>query len=256
MGDIVLHFHGGGYTLGDDRPADCGFAASTILEHTPASVTHVFCSQYRLSSTPGNRFPAAFQDALASYLYLLRGLDIPANRVVLSGDSAGGHMVIQLLRYLHEFGLELGVEPPRAAWLWSPWCDAATPIRDPTVVYRIPQYPTDFLPSHHLVEWLAALYTPHPCTNVAVDDPYVSPLGNPFRLVCPVWAMIGGLELNVGEVTKWCEEMRGVEGDSGMVELWVEENAVHDVIKCGGILGFEESVERGVERARGFTWGV
>jgi acetyl esterase/lipase len=43
-GDVVLHFHGGAYVIGDGRTKDAGFAAKTILTNT--SATHVFCPQY------------------------------------------------------------------------------------------------------------------------------------------------------------------------------------------------------------------
>lgn len=265
--DVVLHFHGGGYTLGDGRPTDCGFAASLILQHTPAK--YVLCPQYRLSSCSRGRFPAAFQDALTSYSYLLHVLHVPAERVILSGDSAGGHMVIQLLRYISSHNLELGMKAPRVAWVWSPWCDTATPLTDPTIVYRTPQFSTDFLPDHRLPEWTANVYPPHPFTGVPVTHPYVSPLGHPFTLPCPVFAMAGGAELNFKEVREWCEEMKSVEENKGLgfrdgaigekdvgsVELWVEEYAPHDVFKCGNLLGFEREARRGVERARVFTWG-
>lgn len=247
----MLHFHGGGYMLGDGRTGDCGFAASTILAHTPPTVTHVLCPQYRLC-TPGNRFPAAFQDALSSYIYLVLTLGIPASKVVLSGDSAGGHVVIQLLRYLAGHAPQLGLDAPRAAWLWSPWCDVKTALEEPAMLYRIPQYRTDFMPSHHFLEWAAEAFPPRPATGVTLDHAYVSPLGHSFKLPCRVFAMIGGVELNVAEVTAWCEEMKGVEGNE--VELWVEEDAPHDVIKCGAVMGFKEEAARGVEMASRFTW--
>jgi len=113
--DVVLHFHGGGYTLGDGRTADCGFGASIILKHT--SVGHVFCPQYRLSANTGGRFPAALQDALTSYAYLIFDLAILPSNIILSGDSAGGHMALQLLRYISDHGAELGLPPPQCAWL-------------------------------------------------------------------------------------------------------------------------------------------
>lgn len=58
---VILHFHGGAYVIGDGRKKDAAFAAKTLRDNTDA--TYVFCPQYRLSSNPGCRFPAALQDA-------------------------------------------------------------------------------------------------------------------------------------------------------------------------------------------------
>ncbi|KAF2114681.1 Alpha/Beta hydrolase protein [Lophiotrema nucula] len=245
---VVLHFHGGGYTLGDGRSADCGFAASLLLEHTRA--TRVLCPQYRLSSTAGNRFPAAFQDAVTSYLYLLRTLGISAKDVVLSGDSAGGHMAIQLLRYLQEHGEELGIDIPKSAWLWSPWCDVATPLIDPTIVYRTPQYATDFLPNHDLIQWMAETYPPHSSTGIEVTNQWVSPLGYFFTLPCTLFVQVGGAELNYKEVTKWFEEMTAVKENREVMKLDVVDGAPHDIVKCGHLLGFGEEARKVVERRR------
>jgi acetyl esterase/lipase len=43
-----------------------------------------FCPQYRLASYPKSQFPAALQDAVSSYNYLLE-LGIPATKIIFSG---------------------------------------------------------------------------------------------------------------------------------------------------------------------------
>ena len=50
-----------------------------------------FLPQYRLASHPNSRFPAALQDAVTYYSYLLQ-LGIPASKTVFSGDSAGRNL--------------------------------------------------------------------------------------------------------------------------------------------------------------------
>ena len=81
----------------------------------------VLCPQYRLASNPGGSFPAQLQDAVTAYRHLLDEQKIPAARILVSGDSAGAHIAINLLRYLHE---NPGLLPlPRALLLHSPWVD-------------------------------------------------------------------------------------------------------------------------------------
>ena len=61
---VILYLHGGGYTCGDLEYAK-GFASTLAVE----CGVRVFCAAYRLA--PENRYPAALEDALTSYRYLL-----------------------------------------------------------------------------------------------------------------------------------------------------------------------------------------
>lgn len=71
---------------------------------------------YRLA--PEHPFPAALEDALTGYRWMLaQGAD-PA-RIVLAGDSAGGGLALALLYRLRQMGLPL----PRLVVLLSPWLD-------------------------------------------------------------------------------------------------------------------------------------
>lgn len=62
---VILYLHGGGYTCGSLEYAK-GFAATLASE----CGVKVFCAAYRLA--PENRFPAALEDALEAYRYLLK----------------------------------------------------------------------------------------------------------------------------------------------------------------------------------------
>src|SRR5207302_6841444 len=73
----------------------------------------VFVPEYRLA--PEHPYPAALEDALVAWQYLRvlrRGLPI-----FLSGDSAGGGLVLSLLLRLRD----LGEGMPRGAIVLSPW---------------------------------------------------------------------------------------------------------------------------------------
>jgi acetyl esterase/lipase len=60
---------------------------------------------------------------VTAYQYLL-GLGIPATNINISGDLAGGHIVIALLRYFHDNEDVLPL--PSVALLWNPWVDLET----------------------------------------------------------------------------------------------------------------------------------
>jgi acetyl esterase len=78
---VVLHYHGGGFTLGglDSHDDICAeICAGARLE--------VVSVDYRLA--PENLHPASFLDGLAAYRWL-SGRDVP---ILLCGESAGGNL--------------------------------------------------------------------------------------------------------------------------------------------------------------------
>jgi acetyl esterase/lipase len=106
-------FHGGGYFFCSPR------THRTITVNIAARTeARLFAPEYRLA--PEHPFPAAIEDALASYRGLLAAGG-RADRIVVGGDSAGGGLALALLLSLRE-----AQEPlPAAAVLFSPWTDLA-----------------------------------------------------------------------------------------------------------------------------------
>ncbi|KAI0314147.1 Alpha/Beta hydrolase protein [Amylostereum chailletii] len=124
---IIYHLHGGAYILFSASPRD--FVAGVgegLLEHAPSSVQRAFTLEYRLSKAapqePANAFPAALLDALAGYAFLVTTLGFASSDIVLAGDSAGANLALALTRYLAEHP-SLGLRPPGALLLLSPWAD-------------------------------------------------------------------------------------------------------------------------------------
>ena len=85
---VILYLHGGGYCCGGLRYAvGCG----SLLAHEYGA--YVFCPAYRLA--PEHPFPAALEDALESYRYLLSKGYLP-EQICLAGESAGGGLCYSL----------------------------------------------------------------------------------------------------------------------------------------------------------------
>ncbi|KAK8007842.1 hypothetical protein PG989_001832 [Apiospora arundinis] len=230
---VALYVHGGAFIAGDGRDAMFGSIANRLLKKS--GLDFVFSVQYRLSGHGGqNPFPAAAQDVLAAYLFLLNTLGVPASHIVVIGDSSGGNLIQALLRYLSEHGAEAGAVPilwPRAAVLLSPW---VAPFE-----YKLadrPNFQTDFVPSS-FGAWGSHCYG----GDHGVSDPYVTPLGHPLALPLPIFVNIGERELTREFMERWVEEMRGVEGND--VQLNLELGAVHDTFFLGPMLGFGESAD-------------
>ena len=108
---VILYIHGGGFVCGDIKYAK-GFASTLATQ----CGVRTFCIGYRLA--PENPFPAALEDALEAYRYLLKKGYSPKN-ITLCGESAGGGLCYSLCLKLSE----LGIEKPAAIIAISPWTD-------------------------------------------------------------------------------------------------------------------------------------
>ncbi|MDQ4251944.1 alpha/beta hydrolase fold domain-containing protein [Pseudomonas aeruginosa] len=107
----VLYLHGGAYLIGS--PATHRAITTHLARRCAAEVCAV---DYRRA--PEHPFPAARDDALAVYLALLEAGHSP-RRLLLAGDSAGGHLALSLALELKARGLPL----PAGLLLFSPWTD-------------------------------------------------------------------------------------------------------------------------------------
>lgn len=110
-GSALVWFHGGGFILGD---ADThGELCERLSLRTGASVIAV---NYRLA--PEHPFPAAHDDALASLRWVFENaemLGLDARRIMVGGDSAGGHLAAAAA-----FDLDSGPHRPIAQLLLYP----------------------------------------------------------------------------------------------------------------------------------------
>lgn len=109
----VLLLHGSGYLICSSR-THRGFA-SYLSQY---SGMPSFAVDYRLA--PEHPFPAAEDDVFAAYRWLLAGGHDPA-KLVVAGDSAGGHLAVALALRLRDEGLPA----PAALALFGPLIDPA-----------------------------------------------------------------------------------------------------------------------------------
>ncbi|KAL9613465.1 MAG: hypothetical protein Q9167_002011 [Letrouitia subvulpina] len=232
---VILHLHGGAFVIGDGRKENMAFGANVLLKHV-RSPFRIFAPQYRVSSHPNCRFPAALQDAVTAYEYLRHELGVPAEHIVLSGDSAGGNLAIALLRYILSTS---DVPPkPRAVLLWSPWVDPAACAFDANVASKNRNGSTDFLVDE-FVNWGIETYqSPH----VDWTNAYISPLRHPFDTQgVPLWVQLGEVEILADDIIRFVEAMRGVKGNE--VDVHSDGYAPHDTFIAGKLLGFEREAE-------------
>ena len=108
---VLIYFHGGGYCCGS---INTHRVLASFLAH--ACRARVLNVDYRLA--PEHPYPAGVEDGIAVYRWL-RSQNVPAAKIILGGDSAGGGLVVAALMSLRDAGDAL----PAAAVLICPWTD-------------------------------------------------------------------------------------------------------------------------------------
>ncbi|KAI1810822.1 Alpha/Beta hydrolase protein [Poronia punctata] len=243
---VTLHFHGGAFVIGDGRDGDTGYLSRTLVKHL--GCRYVCTPGYRLSSSKGGQFPAALQDALTSYLHLVKEMGIPGSRIILSGDSAGGNIVMGLLRYINEYGRELDLPAPAAALLWSPWVDVSAAMDVTLDIRESPYYKTDYL-NAEFARWGARTVSDY--GRIDPMHPYLSPLHHPFILDAriPMFVHTGDHEVLSDDDKAFADTFakRG-----WPVHLCVSKGCPHDILLLGPRMGFHREAEEATRDAREF----
>ncbi len=108
---VLLFLHGGGYVSGS-----IASHRHMVAEAGRQAGARTLALGYRLA--PEHPFPAALEDTLAGYRFLLAQGFAP-HRIALCGESAGGGLAVAALVSLRDQGIPL----PGGTWLSSPWVD-------------------------------------------------------------------------------------------------------------------------------------
>jgi epsilon-lactone hydrolase len=194
----ILFLHGGGYRAG---------APSTYRHFTwrlaAAARARILAIDYRLA--PEHPFPAALEDALASYRWLLDSGGDP-RRLAIIGDSAGGGLAFALLLRLRDDGLPL----PAAAVALSPWADLA--LTGASLTHNAqadPMLNADQLPA------AAQAYL----AGADPRNPYASPIyGDPAGLP-PTLIQVGSDEILRDDAVRMADNMRRA-GCQVELQIW------------------------------------
>ena len=181
---VILYLHGGGYTCGSLDYAK-GFAATLAVE----GGVRVFCAAYRLA--PEHRYPAALDDAVESYRYLL-GKGYPARQIVLCGESAGGGLIYALCLKLRQLGLPL----PCGLIGISPWTDLTGSGKS-----YVENLENDPSMTPELLKFYAECYTDDP------KDPFCSPLFGDLKGLPPSLLFVGGDEVMLDDTRMLHEKL-------------------------------------------------
>jgi acetyl esterase/lipase len=200
---VVLYLHGGGYVTGSHRTH-----RGLVAQICSKGGFKGFVINYRLA--PEHPFPAALEDALEAYRYLLAQGFQPKD-IAIAGDSAGGGLSISLLYKLKSLGMEM----PASAALICPWLDLTNSGesgkfnrgKDPIITNEKGNF------------W-ADMYA----ADADKQNPYISPLFGDTKGLPPVYIHAGGKDLLLSDATRMYDKMKAEGCD---VQLEVYEDCFH-----------------------------
>jgi salicylate hydroxylase len=202
-GNVVLHFHGGGYLIG---------SAKSSLEYASRLATAVggtcYTVDYRLA--PENPYPAAVDDAVAAYRALLaRG--VPASSILVSGESSGGGLALALVLALRNAGDPL----PAAIFVAAPFADLT--LSGPSVRAFNGEDPAA---NRDLLTFMGASYF----QGHEPTDPLVSPLFGDLTGLPPLFLTASQGEVLLSDTTRLADRAKKAGVD---VTLRLVEDSVH-----------------------------
>lgn len=200
----ILYLHGGGYTCGS-LEYSLGFGSVLASE----TGMRVFCIAYRLA--PEYPYPAALEDALEAYKYMLSE-GIRHDRIVLLGDSAGGGMIYSLCMMLEGENLPC----PCGLIGISPWTDLTASSES----YEKNKNVDPSMTAQKL-SFFADSYTSDR------TDPLVSPLFGELCGMPPSLIFVGGDEIMLGDSTEMHKKLLEAGCES---ELVVREGMWHGYV--------------------------
>jgi len=192
---VLLYFHGGGYTFhgGVSRRF-----AEMLAHHAGVQL---FAPEYRL--TPEHPHPAQADDAMAAWDYLVS--KVPANRIVVVGDSAGGHMALMLLQALRAQGKD---QPALCIGLcpWTDIGDRGASLRDND--------------RFDLVQgWMALQFGTWLDPDGTFGREALSPISYDYTGLAPLYLQAGGREVLRDMIIDFAKKQKALGADV-MLDLW------------------------------------
>jgi len=195
----ILYLHGGGYVEGSiTSHQDLAQRISKISE------IRVLILDYRLA--PEHPFPAALEDSITAYEWLINSAGYNPKNLIIAGDSAGGGLTIATLVKLRDQGVPL----PAAAVCLSPWTDLA--LTGDSIKLKVDEDP--FVSPYELM-FYARLYL----GKTDAKNPLASPLYAKLKGLPPLCIQVGSAEVLLDDSTRLAKRARD-EGVKVQLDVW------------------------------------
>lgn len=203
---VVLFMHGGGFCFGSPT------GHRNLTAHLAnACGCPALSVDYRLA--PEHKYPAAIDDCIAAYKYLLTDLKYPANKIVVAGDSCGGCLSISVPLAAIQQGLPI----PAASVSLSPCYDLTT--QDGGTMDT--NEDNDVLNAKPFCKLLADHYVEGNAVGAKKSDLLISPLlasDEELAKVPPHWISAAGHDMLRDHGERMAEKLRRV-GVEAMLEV-------------------------------------
>ncbi len=201
---VIIYLHGGSYHAGSLR-THRGLAARIGIN----SSSSVLSLDYRLA--PENPFPAAIEDVVSVYRWLLEVKGFNSKKIIISGDSAGGGLTLTSLLKFKEENLSL----PAAAICLSPVTDFA--VTGESIKTKAKE---DIMLSENKIRQSFEIYA----KGQSVKHHLISPLYADLSGLPPLLIQTGTAEIFLDDSTRFAQKAveQGVTVD---LDLW--ENMFH-----------------------------
>lgn len=196
----ILYVHGGGYVIGS-----LDSHRHVVAEIGRAAATRVLALDYRMA--PEHPFPAAVDDALAGYRFLLARGFAPGH-IALAGDSAGGGLVVAAMVAIRDAGLA----QPACGWAISPWVDME--VSGASMTSKAGEDPTV---QRAGIEFMAKTYL----GGADPRHPLASPLHADLRGLAPLLIQVGAAETLLDDATRLAARA-GAVNVPVTLEIWPE----------------------------------
>lgn len=199
QGRAIYFLHGSGFALCSPRTHRRLTAWLSRLTGLP-----VFCVDYRLA--PRHRFPAAAIDVRAGWEWLCGDQGYDPAQVFIAGDSAGGHLAVDLL-------LQPDVAHPAGVALFSPLIDLTFGLSRTREELRRD-------PAIRAVDAakLVGLY----CAGTELSDPRLTLDVAAGRTLPPTLIQAGGGEMLVADARRLAEDITTAGGNCTL-EVWPDQ---------------------------------
>ncbi len=196
---VIIYLHGGSFHAGSLR-THRGIAAHIGVN----SDSSVLLLDYSLA--PENPFPAAIEDVVSVYRWLLEVKGFEAKKVIISGDSAGGGLTLASLLKFQEENITL----PAAAICLSPVTDFA--ITGESITTKAKE---EVMLTENEMKQSFEIYA----KGQNVEHPLVSPLYADLSGLPPLLIQTGTAEILLDDSTRFAQKAikQGVTVD---LDLW------------------------------------
>jgi epsilon-lactone hydrolase len=196
----ILYLHGGGYVTGSIVTH-----RAMVARISRASGARVLIIDYRLA--PENPFPAALDDAVKAYHWML-AQGLKPGRIAVMGDSAGGGLALATLLKLRDDKAPM----PAAGVGISPWTD----LEGTGASVRTRAAVDPMVAAGNLTDSAKSYYGKH-----NPKDPLISQIHADFHGIPPLLIHVGDAEILLDDSTRVAERAKaaGVKVD---LEVWPE----------------------------------